>query len=49
MFAPLVLCEHDKIIGTCEHGCTTPKGRVGEVQVPRRVMREMKHRQEQSA
>jgi len=47
MFAPVVLCIHDKIIGTCEHGCTTPKGRIGEVAVPRRALRELRRREEQ--
>lgn len=42
LFAPVVLCIHDKIIGTCDQGCTTPKGRVGDVEVTRRALREMR-------
>jgi hypothetical protein len=45
MFAPIVLCEHNKIVGTCEHGCTQSKGRMGEVEVTRRVLRELTRRQ----
>ena len=46
MFSPIVFCIHDKIIGTCEHNCTVPKGRVGDVEVTRRAMRELRHREE---
>ena len=49
MFAPLVLCEHDKILGTCEHGCTKPKGRVGDVEVTRRAQRELRRHEEARA
>jgi hypothetical protein len=42
MFAPVVFCIHDKILGTCGKGCTEPKGRVGDVHVPRRTLRELR-------
>jgi hypothetical protein len=41
MFAPIVLCAHGKILGTCEHGCTKPTGRVGDVVVTRKALRAM--------
>jgi hypothetical protein len=44
LFAPIVLCEHGKVIGACEQGCTKAQGKVGEVEVTRRALREMRHR-----
>jgi hypothetical protein len=50
MFAPVVLCIHEKILGTCGQGCTKPKGRVGDVEVTRRALRQMRRTElEQSA
>jgi hypothetical protein len=43
MFAPVVLCIHDKILGTCDEGCTKPKGRVGDVEVTRAALRRLRH------
>jgi hypothetical protein len=48
MFASVVFCIHDKIVGTCEHGCTQPKGRVGEVEVPRKTLRALRRVEEAS-
>ena len=46
MFAPVVLCIHDKIIGTCEHQCTQPKGRVaGGIEVTHRAQRELRRQE----
>lgn len=49
MFAPVVLCIHEKIVGTCDHGCSEPKGRVGDVRVPRKALRELNRVQEMKA
>lgn len=54
MFAPLVLCIHNKIVGTCEKGCSVPAGRanqppvatrVGEVHVTNKALREMRRQE----
>lgn len=45
MFAPVVFCIHNKILGTCEEGCTKPRGRVGDVEVTRRTLRELRRQE----
>jgi hypothetical protein len=45
MFAPVVFCIHDKILGTCDQGCTEPKGRVGDVSVTHKALRQL-HRED---
>jgi hypothetical protein len=43
MFAPVVLCIHDKILGTCEFACTQPKGRMaGGPEVTRAALRHLR-------
>jgi hypothetical protein len=47
MFAPVVLCVHDKILGTCEYACTQPKGRMaGGPEVTRAALRHLRRAQE---
>ena len=46
MFAPIVLCEHGKFFGYCEHGCSKMKTPESDIHIPRRTIRELK-RQEQ--
>jgi hypothetical protein len=48
-FSRIVFCIHGKILGTCEKGCTKPVGRVGEVAVTRRALREMRRAIEEKA
>ena len=50
MFAPLVECEHGKILGTCEHGCYKPRqprkeSELDQVLVSRRAQRELRRQE----
>jgi hypothetical protein len=49
IFGQLIYCEHNKLIGTCPEGCYKPKGQIGQIQVPRKALREMQRREEMAA
>lgn len=48
-FAPLLECEHRKIIGTCEHGCYKPRQSSSDafgMHIPRKTQRELRRHEE---